>query len=472
MIFSAVLKYEVYRFLRSKGLLVAWILFLFTGLFCLQQGQSVYLYQKVAQDSAQAKNERNMQRLHKLLDTTKTLEGKRQYFEHPNYIDWLEQKITTKYLSPLSALSIGQTDVFPHLKSGRFTVNIFSNDFTDFKNPDSLMAGNLDVSFFVLFLFPLLLIALTYNVRSEDRESGISPLLQAQTPSLIRVQNIRLLVRWGIALIPVLLLCIISFFVLKNKSAFNGGQFLAWWSVALFYCLFWLSAIGFVQRFRWNSVINGIALCGSWVLLLIALPGLINTWFSYQYPNTYKLEVAEFRDESYKLWSLPKASHQAVLLERYPHLADTLANMEYSQVRSYSYAAQLLQAEKILYQKNAEAAAAQNLAEEKAFWVNPVGGVLRVMAGLGNATLSQQQLFEKSVLQYRINKMQFLFDNEFLRQNFTKHDLTSLPQYAAPVADAGEWGRKLLPLVLLTVFFALGTLLQWKKPLPDSTNPY
>lgn len=453
--FTTILNYEVCLFLRSKGMLIAWILFLLTGIFCLQQGYSTYTYQRVAQDSAFTKSARNLQRIQTMLDTTTVVAGKRNSFEAPYYLDWLEGKIAAKYLSPISALSVGQNDVYPQLKSGRFSGNIFSNDFSEFKNPDRLLAGNLDASFFVLFLFPLLLIALTFDLRSSDREKGILPLLQAQATSLKKVYTFRLLVRWGIAILPVLLLSLASLVVLYKQPGFEGGDFIVWWGIALLYCLFWLSLTAFVQRLSWHSVINCIALCGAWVLLLIALPGIMNTWYSYEYPDTYKLESAEFRDESYKLWDLPMSEHKAVFLKQYPQLRDSLFRIDSNDIKSYSYAAMALQQERNLYQKSLIAPVAQNKAEENAFWINPVGGVLRAMAALGGATLSQQHAFEQAVLDYRTKKMQYLFDNQLLEQNFTSDDLAALPKFEQSVRGMDGWGRRLAPLVVLMLFLTI-----------------
>jgi ABC-2 type transport system permease protein len=464
MIFSTIWKYEVKMFLRNGSMVAAWVLFLLAGLFCLQQGNSVYRYHAVAQDSATVNLDRNLLRIQTMMDTTKIVDGKRGNFEYPYYLDWMEGNIAVKHLSPLSALSIGQNDVYPQAKSGRFGAEIFSNDFTEFKNPDRLLAGNLDTSFFVLFLFPLLLISLTYNVRSADRESGIEPILEAQAKSASQVYHLRLLVRWLFALLPVLLLAIISFFVLQNQSGFTTGSFIAWWGVVLLYSLFWLSLIALVQRFRWNSIINGITLCGAWVLLLIAVPGLMNTWFSYQYPNTYKLEASEFRDESYKFWGKPMEIHNAVFLQRYPQLRDSLSKIDSNRnIKSYSYVAQSIEAEESLYNKTIAPAVAQNKAEENSFWLNPFGGVMRVMVALSNGTLAQQHYFEQSVIQYRKQKLHYLFDNLQLQKHFTKQDLANMPTYVPLVQNISNVWVYLLPLIILTILFSVVALIPIKK---------
>ena len=43
------------------------------------------------------------------------------------------------------------------------------------------MSGNLDLGFVIIYLFPLVLIAMTFNLYSEEKELGTWRILAAQT---------------------------------------------------------------------------------------------------------------------------------------------------------------------------------------------------------------------------------------------------------------------------------------------------
>ena len=74
--------------------------------------------------------------------------------------------------SPLAALSIGQKDVTPSVQSVKILTLEGQKYDTDLVNPTKLLFGNLDLSFIIVYVFPLLIIAFSYNLRSEEEEAG------------------------------------------------------------------------------------------------------------------------------------------------------------------------------------------------------------------------------------------------------------------------------------------------------------
>ncbi|MEH6309158.1 hypothetical protein RYH73_26135 [Olivibacter sp. CPCC 100613] len=71
---------------------------------------------------------------------------------------------------PLNGLSIGQRDVNSSIQS--LTIrNLEGQKYdTDLFNPSNLLAGNLDFSFVLIYLFPLLIIGFSYNLLSEEKD--------------------------------------------------------------------------------------------------------------------------------------------------------------------------------------------------------------------------------------------------------------------------------------------------------------
>lgn len=459
---QTIFKYEWKQLLRSKGLIAALIVFTAIGFFCLKQGKAVYQYQRTSVDSAMAKKDRNHAFVKKIFDTLKYNSSTRNDIEEPFVIEWRLQDVVAKNISPLSILSIGQSDVYAPLISGHFNQDIFKNSFTEFKNPEQLLAGNLDTAFFIIFLFPLLLLALTYNLQSADKEAGISPLLNAQAGSIKKLMWQRLLFRWLIAFAPAIIIAIVSYFMLATLPQFSFTAFIQWWSIALLYALFWLVVVALVQRFQFSSLINAITLAGVWVLLLIAIPGLLNTWFNYQYPATNKTEIAEYRDYDFKAWDQPNSSHKKYLFSIYPQLIKDSAKLDSNNIRSFSYSLQVLDKEKELYAAIASKAAAQSAAEEKTFWINPIGGVMRSFASISHTSLQQQQQFENTVINYREQKLKYIFENVLLHPHFTKKDFEGMPKVAM-VGKQNGFVKHLLPLILLIAMAVLFVLLKPKS---------
>lgn len=450
---QTIFKYETKQMLRSKGLIAALLVFTAIGFYCLEQGHAVYQYQTTTVDSAMAKKSRSYEVVKKIFDTLTYKTASRNDNEEPWVIEWRLQDVVAKDISPLSILSIGQSDVYPPLLSGHFNGDIFKNNYAEFKNPEQLLAGNLDTAFFIIFLFPLLLLALTYNLQSADQEAGISPLLNAQASSTQKLMRYRLFYRWLIALFPFVITAAASFFILSALPRFSFVAFMLWWGIALLYTLFWLVLVALVQRFHFSSLLNAITLAGIWVLLLIAIPGLLNTWFNYKYPATNKTEIAAYRDFDFKAWDISLDKHKKYLFGIYPQLQKDAEKSDTNHIKGFSYSLQVFNREKELHAAITAKAAEQAAAEEKTFWINPVGGVMRSFATVSQTSLNQQHLFEQDVYTYRGKKLKYIFENMLLQPHFTKKDFEAMPEFT-PGTGGGNLLKTLLPLLaVITIAF-------------------
>ena len=85
---------------------------------------------------------------------------------------------------PLTALAVGQSDLLPYY----YDVNIYTNESSfqqngEVESPLNLMVGRFDLAFVVVYLLPLLVLALSFNVLSEEREQGTLALTLSQPVS-------------------------------------------------------------------------------------------------------------------------------------------------------------------------------------------------------------------------------------------------------------------------------------------------
>ena len=85
---------------------------------------------------------------------------------------------------PLTALAVGQSDLLPYY----YDVNIYTNESSfqqngEVESPLNLMVGRFDLTFVVIYLLPLLVLALSFNVLSEEREQGTLALTLSQPVS-------------------------------------------------------------------------------------------------------------------------------------------------------------------------------------------------------------------------------------------------------------------------------------------------
>jgi ABC-2 type transport system permease protein len=280
------------NFLRSRivitGLLIvllAGIISLFIGRQHLQKQQNS-ITQTIA--SQQEHIQRNVQYVHDEI-------GLLLYYLQFSLINQTD---------PLNALSIGQRDVNSSIQS--LTIRGLHNQQydTDLFNPYSLLAGNLDFSFVLVYLFPLLIITFMYNMLSEEKEGGTWPLVavQSKRPGRLLLQKmaVRALVVFG----ALFFLYMMALLILPLR--FNS-RLLAAMSLSVVYLLFWFAVSYWVVSLQRTSGTNAAMLLSTWILLTVVLPGAVNNYIIAKYPVPEALATMVQQREGYhEKWDMDK----------------------------------------------------------------------------------------------------------------------------------------------------------------------
>lgn len=219
-------------------------------------------------------------------------------------------------LNPLAGLSIGQADINPTVK--RITIKTFEAQKydTDLVNPMNLQSGNLDLSFVIIYLFPLLVIVLTFNVLSEETETGTWRLVTVQTTSKLGFIIYKLLIRF------VLLYTILIFLFFIAKLVLNlsfNVNFFWMMGLSMLYILFWFTLTFFIIIFKKSSGFNALLLLSVWLVLIILLPAGINAYVSSKYPVPEALSTAiAQRDGYHTKWDTDKLATIEKFYKHYP----------------------------------------------------------------------------------------------------------------------------------------------------------
>lgn len=218
--------------------------------------------------------------------------------------------------SNISAISIGQSDVNPLLQTVTIRGLEGQKYDADFENPSLLMSGNLDLGFVIIYLFPLILIALTFNLYSEEKEFGTWRILAAQTSAKAKFLFKKLVVRIGFVFA-------VLFFLMFTASAILQIPYsLSFWAIFMqstLYLLFWSALCFFIVSLLKNSSFNALALISVWVVLTILIPAIVNNYVinTYQVPEALDAMV-EQRDGYHEKWDLEKDATMTGFYEAYP----------------------------------------------------------------------------------------------------------------------------------------------------------
>lgn len=219
-------------------------------------------------------------------------------------------------VNPINGLSIGQRDVNNSIQFINIR-NLEAQKYdADLNNPVSLLAGNLDLGFVLVYLFPLLIVAVTYNLLSEEKEGGTWSLLAVQSHKPVRALLQKLVVR---ALAIYALLAVLLCIAVPVLGIPVNGLLAAVTGLFVLYLLFWLAVCFWVVSWKKSSAVNAVSLLTVWVLLTFILPAGINNYITARYPVPEALATTVEQREGYHAkWDMDKRPTMESFYAHYP----------------------------------------------------------------------------------------------------------------------------------------------------------
>ncbi len=224
-------------------------------------------------------------------------------------------------LGPVESFSVGLTDLLPK----QAEISIWKRPDTLFgryqlESPLTLLAGRFDLSFVVLYLLPLFLLALSYDLLASEREDGRLALLLIQPVALPRLFTAKLLAR---------LLPLTAFLVIVvGGGAMAAGMPLAalprvagWLMVAWLYGVFWLAVCGLVAAYTRRPETAAAALAAIWLLVVLIIPGLLDVGVRTASPVPSRLEAVTAQRAASTEASRASAELLATYYHEHPELA-------------------------------------------------------------------------------------------------------------------------------------------------------
>jgi len=184
----------------------------------------------------------------------------------------------------LAALSVGQSDLYPSVHKLALNSRDSALTAAEYENPQRLLIGSFDVAFVVIYIVPLLLLGLTYNLVSAERERGTLPLILLQQGSVKRLALGRSLFLGVCVLLALVAILLGGLSVTGLLGQVSGGALFGWLAVAFFYGLFWVGLAVFVSSRGGASATNAVVLAGAWLVFTIIVPSTVSVAAKAIYP--------------------------------------------------------------------------------------------------------------------------------------------------------------------------------------------
>ena len=222
--------------------------------------------------------------------------------------------------APLTGLAVGQTDLLPYY----YDVSIYTNESSflqngEIENPLNLLVGRFDLAFVLVYLLPLLILALSFNVLSGERERGTLALTLSQPVSVRGVVTAKLAFRAILVLGLALGVSLLG--VLFTGGFGSPGRVLLWSLAVAVYALLWFTLAAWVNGLGRSSAWNATVLVGAWLLLVVVLPAAVNIAAGLLHPLPSRVEMITAQREASNEAVNQRSELLAQYLEDHPELA-------------------------------------------------------------------------------------------------------------------------------------------------------
>jgi ABC-2 type transport system permease protein len=315
--------YEWNHFLHSPFKIVALLLFILASIYGLHNGANLYEKQKAEIEKINLKAEEQKAKILAYYDKgQKSPEGRPWVdFTTPFWAIWNVPTYAFKTPSPALVYSIGQAEQYGFYKQISVWASPYDADMAEeIANPERLQTGTLDFAFAVLFLLPLLLLILTYNLKSAEAEQGFLSLIYVQTAS----KNAWLLSRM---LFYVSVLFFITFAligygaVLTNVLASATNAFVQMLLYTFLYLAFWAIIYFFILQKGTSILGNTLQMIGVWLLVAFVMPATVHQTISIAKPANLMTDLIDAKqDGREKIFAQPDSVVEKQLFTLFPSI--------------------------------------------------------------------------------------------------------------------------------------------------------
>jgi ABC-2 type transport system permease protein len=447
---------------RNKLQLCIIVLFAAAALYAVHYGNAVIDRQKETIEYIRRQNAHDQQQLiNGLSADTSTATGLAAWEKaaYPSKVRFFLNYYAIDEPSLFARLSIGQRDVnayYLQLNAQNLYLQLFRSEIA---NPRKLLAGNFDLSFVIIYLLPLLIIAFTYNLLSDEQERGTLPLLRIQPVPLHQIILCKLLFWLGITMALLVFISGVAF-VWSGIPISAAGSMLCWLLISGSYALCWFALSLLINAFHRSSAVNALWSLGAWLLFLVVIPALLNLAFS----DESQADPTALTDYIRRQQGLGESKQEKLeVLEsfynRYPQYRnkDTAVAMRFLEFQAYS-----------AYVTLSDAAAKPSV--DKYFqklWdrhrqiaafdlINPAVNAQHLMNTLSHTGLEDAFAFRGSIATFHQRLCHFCFEPLFAGRMMTKTDFNKLPVFnqPAPSTTTGTLFPGIGWLWLLTIMTA------------------
>lgn len=356
----------------------------------------------------------------------------------------------------LAALNIGSRDLNPSIQGVTIRNLEEQKNNSDFFNPANAAAGNFDLSFVLIFLFPLVIIAFCYNVISEDQEKGTWKLLSVQSSNLRRLIDVKLMIRFAAISLSYIVLTVIAKFYIGIPL---DTPLLVFVMTGLLYLVFWFALCRWIIGFQKSSSWNALALVIFWMSMNFIVPMTGNMVIQKIYPAKEGLKAQiEQREGYHNKWDEAKIPTMQKFFKVYPQFSrykiDENSGYSYTWYYAMQHLGDVESAESSM-QYHLKMQKRNNAAEYLGYLLPNIHTQL-AQSSLAKTGMDNQLNYAEALKKFHEKQRLYFYPYIFSNQNGNVIDWTK--QTVKTFTDAGNinlWKIFLPYLILITLLIIL-----------------
>ncbi|QDO94449.1 DUF3526 domain-containing protein [Formosa sediminum] len=456
-------KYELKILLRSWWIQLISILLLVLFVFAAFNGQNKIEKRLETISEARATVETSDKQMLSLLDSIEhgipVNVSRWQTPESPIAIGNYHPRVVAMAPSDMGFLAVGQSDIFTHYVMPTVSGDDFAISFTEMTSPIQLLFGSFDLMFVVVYLLPLIIIAFSYNVLSEEKERGTLRLLASQPISIRKwvLQKLALRLFWMTVIIIAVSAIVFSLF-----SRGSVSDFLAFIGLVFCYMLFWFSLAFAINIRIANSAKNALSLLGLWIVFVLLIPSVISQSGDLFFPIPPRTElISEVR--AHKAEATKK---QDQILDNFLRDHPEYAVNDSTQARSFWHgyiASQKIIKEELqpLLSSYEEKLEQQQTYVSKFQWMSPAIVTQRALGSMAGTTKRDYNSYQNQVYEFAEAWRNYFVPLLYNNETFKKSMYTELPRFSYTPNTDNQLVPAILSLLLLSCIIIALTLLSY-----------
>lgn len=372
--------------------------------------------------------------------------------------------------APGAFLALGLRDTAPYMLRVRALALQAQLHEGEAFNPELALAGRFDFAFVLVYLVPLFLIALLYDLVSGERHAGRLATLLA-LPGAGRELWLR---RAGLRASLIATCLAVPLLAGAWVSGMPPADVAVVLAATLAYVVFWTGLALIVSTQGGVSTVNATALMGCWAVLTLVLPAIGNALLAQAIPVRQGVELMlGQRQAVHGAWDLPREDTMQRFFRTHPQWRGT-AQLPAGFHWKWYYAFQQLGDEGValLGSSYREGLLARQRWTERLGWLVPGVGVQAALHRTAATDLPAQLAYQDQVATFHAQLRNFYYPYVFNETPFTTEDFAKLPRFQPKESRSRSGAGSLLALIGVAIIAAtLGVRLARRPGQPSVKTP-